>query len=650
MYGDGFLKKKIAVLGNAWSTEYIRIVINGIRRGISDYHADAFFFVNYSLQNDTEENSNGEANILTLSEISEYDGYILLSNTFHLQEEYEYLRERFSDGKKPVISLEYNIPGIPFYGSDNYSGMKELCEHIIDEHGVKNVVFISGPVDNAESNIRLSALKDALQERGMELPAENLLVGNWNVADAERILPSWLKSHKELPDAVVCANDMMAMGACNVLKTAGIKVPEQVIVTGFDHLSTAEAFSPSIATVGRDWDDLGYQAVAYLFDKMEGKAVETEHYVNTYAIFNESCGCRPENPDIADIMKEKRDSYNSYLSRANVGVYVCEITDTISKAVSEEELCYYMGKTRWNPHYEGDELYICLMDNFFTSLQEGEPLRPLGYTGKMDLIYGRKNNKRIPRKRIDVTKLIPTYHSRGKESKFYVLVPLYGEDGAFGYAAFGEGVSMMYDYTLYSWVRHVNMSLRNVRRGIVMKDMNRRLERLSYTDSLTGVYNRMGCENKAYPFMEECHSQGKCVAMMFADINKMKTINDSFGHIHGDTAIRTVAKAIKDVLKDDWIVVRYGGDEFLMVGECPDDATAENKLREIANSLKIQREQMQLPYKLRVSLGHVLVKPEEALNLSDCLNRAENAMYIMKKRLHAEDGYASRDESQQDED
>jgi len=146
----------------------------------------------------------------------------------------------------------------------------------------------------------------------------------------------------------------------------------------------------------------------------------------------------------------------------------------------------------------------------------------------------------------------------------------------------------------------------------------------------------MGCEKIAYPYLEKCHREGKRAVLMFADINRMKRINDKFGHIQGDVAITTVATSIREVLTDKWIIVRYGGDEFLMVGECDKEEEAEHLLKEIMSRMQENANRMKLPYKLNVGLGFVFVEPHETLDLSDCLRRADEAMYEMKKITHKE--------------
>ena len=92
---------------------------------------------------------------------------------------------------------------------------------------------------------------------------------------------------------------------------------------------------------------------------------------------------------------------------------------------------------------------------------------------------------------------------------------------------------------------------------------------------MTGLRNRTGFDALALPYLLDCQKQGKNSAIVFADVNKMKTINDMYGHLQGDLALCTVAEAIKKSLPRNWIAVRYGGDEFLMVGECSDTEEAE---------------------------------------------------------------------------
>ncbi len=626
------MKRRIAVLGNAWSIEYIKIIISGMRKCAEENNIDLFFFMNYSLGREIFVDK-GEANIFHILDVATFDGVILLSNTFHLKEEFEYLESKLKSLNVPVVSLEYPVEGATLLGTDNYVGMSDLCNHILDSHGVKEVVYVSGPADHTENNIRRQALEDALEARGLSLKEENIIFGNWNYLDAANVLEEWLETHA-LPDAVVCANDAMAMACCTLLESKHYHVPLDVIVTGFDHISTGIAFSPAIATVDRNWEHMGYQVIQYMICEMDGTDSSAYATFESKAVPSESCGCSISEEDRMKRLNENRIGYDMFIHSAHLNMHICDLADAMSKASSEEELQKVLHNTEWETDSEGEEFYLCLTDDFFSSLHFGKPLTKEGYTKRMNSVFALKDKKIQESCVIDTQDLIPGYVPSSQASRTFILLPLYGEEGVFGYFAFGDEIAMMYDYSLYSWIRHINQNLCHIRQNVLLNNLNNQLARLSVTDALTGVYNRMGYDQKAFPFLQYCHEQGKRAVLMFADINNLKIINDTHGHIMGDLAIRTVAENIRNVLGDKWIIVRYGGDEFLMVGECPSDLIPQKLLEDISYRLTLAQSTLKLPFDLSISVGYVLVHPGEPLDMSRCLTLAENAMYIAKKNYH----------------
>lgn len=627
------MKKKIAVCGNGWSNEYVEIALSGIRNCAKQNNADVFFLYNFSVGTTDEITQNGHININRLLEFGEFDGVILLANTFHLQPEFDYVCNTVRQLNIPSVSLEYPLSGIDFMGSDNYSGMHELCTHLVEEHGYRSFVFISGPDGNTESDIRRKALEDVLSAHGLTLEEDNIIYGNWNYYDVQELLPKWIQEHDALPDVFVCANDVMALAACSTLRTLDLCVPEDVRVTGFDHLLSTRMYYPTIASVDRNWDNMGFQSLEYLLAKIDGRVEAQNHFVDSYAVYGESCGCNL--PDILPINRRvgALSSYENFVRSSFWSGHLCDIADCFSMVKSEEELHTRFNEYIANDHgYEGDELYICLVENFFSSLMGGPALSATGYTDKINAICGIKNG--IPQEQvlIDTRELLPGYEPEGECGRFYVFFPLYGIEGCYGYAVLGDEVPMLYDYSAYNWMRSISQNLNRVRQNITIAQLNKQLEKLSVTDGLTGVFNRLGCEKIAYPYLEQCHTQGKDSVLMFADINKMKTINDQFGHLAGDTAICTVANVLRETLTDDWIVVRYGGDEFLMVGEFSEERHPYTLTKEINSSLKATVTKMQLPYELKIGIGYVIVEANESLNLSEYLKRADEAMYLTKRQ------------------
>lgn len=630
------MKKKIAVCGSGWSNEYLKTVMSGIRKCAGEHDTDIFLLMNYTITNAERYKEIGEANIFHLLEHGSFDGVIILSNTLHTQEEYEYLSNIVKEKSLPAICLEYQLPGIDFIATDNYSGMHELCEHLLCHHEVKHPVFVSGPVENSESNVRRKALEDVMREHGMALSEEDIIYCNWNYYEVLEKVPVWLEEHKELPEAFVCANDVMAMATCEVLNDRNIRVPEDVLVTGFDRLESAVLYNPMIATVDRSWDDMGYRALECLLQKMEDSSLRIAELVDSKAVPAKSCGC-----ELGAEYKKKHlkalGVYNKIVNDAFWGGHLCDIAERLGRVISDVELHVSLVTLLQEDHkYEGEDVHVCLLSNFFSSLSEDCPLQETGYTDTVDVIASIKGGVAQARKTINTAELIPDYDAEAPGGRVFTFVPIFSAAGCYGYVAFGQELQMLYDYSMYNWMRNLIECFGHIRQNIVLADMNRKLEILSVTDGLTGVYNRMGCEKIAYPYLEKCHREGKRAVLMFADINRMKRINDKFGHIQGDIAITTVAASIREVLTDTWIIVRYGGDEFLMVGECDTEESAERLLQEIMKRMQKKAEQMKLPYKLKVGLGFVFVEPHETLDLSDCLRRADEAMYEMKKITHRE--------------
>ena len=88
-------------------------------------------------------------------------------------------------------------------------------------------------------------------------------------------------------------------------------------------------------------------------------------------------------------------------------------------------------------------------------------------------------------------------------------------------------------------------------------------------------------------------------------------------------------------MPSDWIAVRYGGDEFIMVGECQSDAEAEELKNRLSANLDILKKEQELCFPLSVSFGAVVIHPGESYNLEEYLRKADEAMYVMKQQVHA---------------
>lgn len=150
---------------------------------------------------------------------------------------------------------------------DNRSGARLAAQHLIAQ-GRRRPGIITGPLTWWEARERLTGWKDAL--RAAALPASRTLVaeGDWTPASGERAMAQLLAVTPKI-DAVFCSNDQMALGALGVLHHAGMRVPQDVALVGFDNIPESEFFLPPLTTIYQQVVDIGRIAVQELHSRIE---------------------------------------------------------------------------------------------------------------------------------------------------------------------------------------------------------------------------------------------------------------------------------------------------------------------------------------------------------------------------------------------
>lgn len=151
----------------------------------------------------------------------------------------------------------------------------------------------------------------------------------------------------------------------------------------------------------------------------------------------------------------------------------------------------------------------------------------------------------------------------------------------------------------------------------------------------------MGYEKIVIPYLDELRSARIKSIIMVADINKMKTINDRYGHLQGDTAIKIVAKVINSNIPSNWKAVRYGGDEYVIIGRYDNDLNVDDIKNVIIEKCKRVSQDLSLPFVLGVSVGYVVIDGENTLGNEEYFRMADEAMYEMKQRSHEDERQTS---------
>jgi LacI family transcriptional regulator len=221
---------------------------------------------------------------------SRCDGLAVLAHTVP-SDTLERLAQRM-----PVIMLAApREPGVRDSKLDHLSvanrdGAYELTAHLADVHGYQDVRFVAGP-DSPDSVSRFTGFRSAMAERGLPVPEQPDLVGDFTTVGGKRVV-SRLLAGGSVPRALVCVNDQTAVGAMAALRQAGVSVPDEVAVAGFDGIQLGQHLRPGLTTVVQPMHAFGAEAVRLLRDRiadnsLPGRDIELPVRLEPRA----SCGC-----------------------------------------------------------------------------------------------------------------------------------------------------------------------------------------------------------------------------------------------------------------------------------------------------------------------------------------------------------------------
>lgn len=634
---------RIAVLISSLLFDTQKAFMKGIERRVRDYKDVCSVFACHVNAGSNEKHTQGEYAIFDLPDFSTFDGVVYVRNTFQFSPSENKIERRLRESGVNCVVIDGTLPGYVSIISDEKDIMKCATTHLIEEHGCKKLGFVGGHSFSNDTRDRFAGFLEALNEHGLEYDPDYRIDGNFQYFSGSKAARHFMNLEGGLPDGVCCANDEMAIGLCSEFRKRGVKVPKGIKITGVDYDSVSRIYAPRLTTVKRQQYQKGVSAITILheYDSHEKGEVIT---LETSFVPGETCGCKPElaatDPNTINAIATEK-----YVSEELAQYIRLMNADFMSSGDIHDTL---RDIRRHTERMQADEVYLILIKRPSLQLEYSDYVKALAmedrdnqeeYLDPVVSVVNYIDGKCLPSSRneeFSVKDLFPPMANGGKPGGTYYFLPIHYMNRNFGYAIQGTSGDAVRDDFVPSWANAVNIALENTRKRTVMLSMIDTLDHMWIYDTLTDVYNRAGFLKVIQAKFEKCVEEKTPVALIFMDVDGLKTVNDQYGHEEGDILIKSVAQAIREVSDiDTENYMRYGGDEFVVTIVDGDENKVSDWKNRFEKSLAKIAEGLGKPYRMEVSLGSEVTVLNSFDELPTLLDEADHKMYLHKKEKRA---------------
>lgn len=669
--------------------------------------------------------------------------------------------------KENFLSLFSNIPylmledtaqdtNVPYLSTDNYNGMSECVEHLIQHHGYKNIAFLSGPIDNHDARERLQAYLSCMERHQLHVADTMIAYGNFTDCVDNQVL--YLLENNPNIEAIVCANDAMAKSCYHVCTLQNLIIGKDIAITGFDNISSAVSMNPPLTSVSQNIFQLGYSALKTIVAMCNGEKVSP---INIQAALKTrcSCGCSPisifhtkytPNSNMESYIKmvlesmsqklfssvfheQERNYLTTVLSDYFFYIYDTVFLDTpgnfnmeyllrilkelasqpyvsnnllieyiiqllkflqshthtdysrsiISSIITssqqfihslaieklEHEIILSNRKAWFVPTFTKNlvhETYIHNLQNAFHYVmvemrkmnvrsiyfflfdtpvihKENEPLifpETINLAAYFDSdtmkCYDQKDYPTVS-KQTGLLSLIekekPTFYTTvilysGLRQYGFMICDIDHEDIPFLQMCSLQIGTLLHFIELNRLERQTQEKLHNSLE--LIEEKNKILSFLSEYDELTKLLNRRGFIERA---LSLCTTNvGKTAYLIFGDLDHLKEINDVFGHVEGDFAIKIIANYFLSALPKNTVCGRIGGDEFIAF-LITDETDFKNQTeKKFIATAKEFNDNSQKPYYIEISLGIYEFTCTEQINFDELMKQSDKLLYEAKTK------------------
>lgn len=510
----------------------------------------------------------GEYNIFRLPDYSYFDGVIVDFNSIKDLSTQKFIRQQLANAKIPYASFFSDANANVSVIMENQSSIHNIVEHLVKVHNVKEIHYISGTKHNIDATEREYAYISALKE--FNLPFEESFISN---------------------------------GA-------------------FEYYG------------GKKDEEVGWQIYIRLKQAIEDKSFRAKDIMKGEMILGCSCGCieKTQNADplLVDQILEQQiyiDNNMDYLKSISI-----EFSNIDNFDYFRKELKAYVDLMNW------DYFYLCLGGSekqYFEEVECAASGNPIDrdttkYTDSFTAPLAYEQGKWTQYGSFDRALLFPPDCKRPASGIYYIFMPIHHDDNCIGYCIVGNKEDCPAFRFIQHMVINVNNALGNIYHKQLMQQMFQRLNQKSIVDELTGLYNRFGLWENINHMIDTATTHKLSVAILFFDLDGLKSVNDIYGHEEGDQYIKSMAYILTKCFGKDDILVRYGGDEYIACTLVCKEIDIHKKIERIQKEIE-HYNTLGLTQRLSTSIGYSYCNHIASIDISQMIEQADNAMYINKK-------------------
>ena len=583
-------------------------------------------FSAFTIYGSDTKNAAGEYNILHLIPYEHLDALIVCHDTFNSDEAVDELWKLVTERcQAPIISIRKKVNGCYNILVEDTDAIPTFVRHFHDVHHFDRIAFMSGPYNHPDAIFRLEKYKEAMAELGLDCPEEYIFEGDfWKNCAADAA--NHFMNLTNRPQAIVCANDYMALSLCKELTLQGYSVPQDVAISGFDDVRDARANVPPLTTCSVSIPDMAKKAMETIDTLLNGKEAPACTFVPTKIIIRNSCGC--ESSTMKDLSLSRMYEVELMEQLINHNAHNTFVSISLENMTSAEDIGDYL-RLEDVPDIARD-FYLCLGIHGNGAYPQVKKKAP-GFAKRSHSIYSLRDLNPIATSSFETKKLLPPEAIR-EEPMAVFFFPIHYLEYNFGYVAATSNGEEAQDTLFHSWLSLIGNTLENSRIRAKNQALLEKLNMLYHEDFLTKLYNRRGFEQFSEEEFSEAKKHNIKTMTLSIDMDNLKYINDIYGHSHGDLALQTIADAMRQACSGCEICARIGGDEFAVFGYDYSEEKAKQYTENFLQYLKDFNADSSLPYCVNASFGYTISDPSLSISREQYMKVSDDLLYQNKRK------------------